>query len=235
MPFDRGYSPTYNGFIRFHTGSFALSRSVDFVNVQDKLFHNIEWLWGNSSQIRINWSNINGFTVGNPGVRISSTTGSFLFSDGPFLLSLMADGTPMPLYVRIDCGPSHSSPGVSVSADVTVHLRQQGSFGEMFFASEIGTFSVTGVNDSRRVYELTTPSSSLSTSSSLLELLPGNIKPLFQIATRNTRSISEANSKVDVLLCWLDFYAIADPSSKAEVLRFYSVFAQEFVPAVDEI
>ena len=234
-----GFNPIYDGFIRFNTASFAPSASISAQIVQDNLVNNLEWLYGTHTQIRINWNNQDGISVGGTTAPLTPGSQSLLYSDGPFPLSIADDGTPFPLYVRVEAGV-FGLPFPNVTAGtIHVHLRQNNEVNSKFYEAEVGTIGVVGSDGDRAVYELTTVSSSLSTSSSLLEIGACDIQPLMRLPVRTTRSLTTTDEQVDMLFCWLDFYGRTPPSGEtiydpADGFAIYGVYAAEFCPKKSE-
>ena len=224
-----GFLPTFDGYMRFNTSSFAPSASISAEIVQDNLCHNAEWLYGTHTQIRVNWTNEDGRIVGGETSPLTPLSQSFLFSDGPFMLSISDDGTPFPLYIRIEAGIV-SDPANDANGTIHVHLRQNDNINNKYFDGEVGTIDLTGNTISRGIFELTTPSSSLSTSSSILEIAASDVRPLKRLPVRTTRSLSVADDQVNVLFCWLDFYGVPKNEEPTQGFVVYSVFAQELCP-----
>lgn len=233
MTFNSGFYPTYDGFIQFTTASFGVSRSMSAFGTQRKIFHNLEWLYGTSTQVRVNWVSENGLKVGTEETPLTPGSASLLYSDGPFILSMTDEGIPMPLFVKVEAG-INSKPAAGVTGTLSVHLRQRDLIAEVFTYSELGTVEIKGENGSRDHYQFTTPSSSLSTSSSLLEIQGAALRPYFKLPIRTTRSLSGADENSMVVLCWLDFYGTPVTGSGAtNGFAIYSVFAQEFCPRLE--
>lgn len=233
MAYQSGFLPLYDGFIRYNTSSFAVSHSIGALDVRDKLFHNLEWLYGTHSQIRVNWTTINGIKVGTEAAPLTAGSSSLLYSDGPFPLSLSDDGTPLPLYVRVEAGINNKV-GDVVTGSLVVHLRQKDLINNVFFESEVGSVEITGETDSRAVYEFTTVSSSLSTTSSILEIQGRDNQGYHPLAIRTTRSLNETDEQAHIMLCWLDFYGVPAATFGTDGFSVYSVFAQEVIPKIDD-
>lgn len=233
MAFTSGFYPSYDGFIQFSTASFGISRSMSSYGTTQKIFHNLEWIYGTSTQVRLNWTTQNGLKVGGATSPLTPGSSSLLYSDGPFILSLTDDGNPFPLFVRVEAG-INSTAGSDVTGTLVVHLRQNDLINNVFYHSEIGTAEIKGQNGSRDFIEFTTPSSSLSTSASMLEIQSPDLKPLYRLPVRTTRSLTDTDENSQVLLCWLDFYGEPVTGSGAtEGFTIYSVFAQEFCPRLE--
>lgn len=236
MAFTSGFAPIHEGFIRFSTEQFSQGNVVGAASIRDKIVHNLEWLYGTSTQIRVNWNNKNPLKVFAATKALSTTAGSFLYSEGPFILNQLDDGTPMPLYVRVEAGPALDGASASTySADVSVHLRQGNQIGQSFSGKEIGTFSVLGIPDSRETFELTTVNSSLSVSSSILEIDASDVHGFTPLSIRTGIDSEKAKDRVVPMMCWLDFYAMGTNvgGKVAEGISFYGVFAQEFCPRIN--
>jgi hypothetical protein len=235
MPLRTGFSPTFDGYIRFTTGSFAVSRSVGSSEVSSKLFHNLEWMYGTHTQIRVNWTANNGLRVGTEAAPLVANSASLLYSDGPFPLSFGDDGSPMPLYVRVEAGPNTKA-GETVTGSLIVHLRQADLINQVFYQSEVGEVEIIGEHNDKAVYEFTTVSSSLSTSSSLLEIQGVDVRPYKSLPIRTTRSLGVTDEQARVLMCWLDFYGKPDDTTLlgTDGFAIYSVFASEVCVKVDD-
>jgi len=235
MTFTSGFLPNFDGFIRFTTASFGVSRPLSAYSTKQKIFHNLEWLYGTSTQVRINWTTENGLKIGSSASALIPGSSSLLYSDGPFLVSMTDDGVPFPLYVKLEAG-INSDPGFGVTGTLSCHLRQGDFLNNVFFESEVGSVEIRGENGSREFFELTTPSSSLSTSSSMLEIQGADVKPYFKLPVRTTRSLATTDENSGVVLCWLDFYGTPVAGSGAtNGFAIYSVFAQEFCPKLESL
>jgi hypothetical protein len=203
------------------SGSFAASSSVSAGQLNQIVGQNTEFLFGASSQVRLNLSRVR-----NP--LIADTlfqSQSFAFSFGPFPVTLLPDGRSAPLFVSMDCLP------IGFTASVLVHLRQeQNEIGAFFAPTDHGSKEVSG--NTSQYLTFTVVSSSFS--SSYLEI-PADQTRTKQFYSYSSRSVDAPKDSTQELICYLDVYLtglLPDYSKVTGSFQLTRLYAQEVIPRV---
>lgn len=227
MTFYAGHNSDYGHWVRFSTGSFAASSSVGDSYLNDFLAQNSEFLFACTSEIKVNISRFI-----EPLEMVISSSQTLLTSVGPFNIEFLPDGTPQPVFVSVIANSSNDT-NAFITCSLTVHLRQaQNRIGTLYSYSEFGTVILSGSTDNDRLF--TVASSSISPSSSVLEIHPKHVGSLKTYAAYTSRSLSATREAVYTLPVYLDFFGTPTGSSTGDegTVSFKQIFAQTIVPRI---
>lgn len=221
--FFSGHKNKYGYFVRFSTGSngvFNASSSVADIQLNDCIGQNTEFLFGASSQIRLNLSRQrNGILA-----QVDFTTSSLAYSFGPFPVTILPDGSSAPLFVSMEGWAI-----TPTTASVTVHLRQYQNEVGAFLTTDNGNYNLSG--GVPKEFQFNVVSSSFT--GSYLQIPSTNIRTT-QFYTYTSRSVNSPKETSNELLCYLDVFVAGTGSTKVSTGSFAitKLFAQEVIPRV---